>query len=239
MVNNFDREILEFLSHSSGSHYLVVKTALVIAESSLLKGAVAISILWWVWLKDTGRLINQDMFAIKTIIGACLAVIIGRFAQNLLPMRPRPIHNPEVGYSVVEGIFESSLESWSSFPSDHAVLFFAIATAVWIKSRPAGLFLFFWSLFVICLPRVYLGLHYPTDIVAGAALGIAIMFICVRIPLPAFTRTFLDKAENRHSALLYPMVFLLSLQIATLFDGARHLAQGAIHVLSIVIRDYT
>ena len=239
MVDNFDREILEFLNLSSGSRFIFVKTAVIVATNDLLKGVLVTTLLWWVWLKDTGRLINKDLFTVRTIIGAFSAVFVGRLAQNLLPMRLRPIHHPEIDFKLVEGIFESPLEDWSSFPSDHAVLFFALSTAIFAKSRVLGILVFCWSFFVICLPRVYLGIHYPTDILAGAMLGIVIMYIFLKLPLSSLTWGILQRMENRYPAILFAMVFLVSAQIATLFDSARGLATGGIEILSIVLRAYT
>jgi undecaprenyl-diphosphatase len=57
-----------------------------------------------------------------------------------------------------------------SFPSDHAAVGFAIAFAVLAFSRRGGiLFLAFATL--IGLSRIALGLHYPSDVVAGALVG--------------------------------------------------------------------
>jgi undecaprenyl-diphosphatase len=57
-----------------------------------------------------------------------------------------------------------------SFPSDHAAAAFAIAVAVLTFSRPVGA----WLLAVataIALLRIAVGLHYPSDVVAGALVG--------------------------------------------------------------------
>jgi undecaprenyl-diphosphatase len=61
-----------------------------------------------------------------------------------------------------------------SFPSGHAMVIFAIATLVspylkgWWKALP-------WALAVaVCLSRLYLGAHFPLDVVAGAGLGVVI-----------------------------------------------------------------
>ena len=57
-----------------------------------------------------------------------------------------------------------------SFPSDHAAVAFAIAFAVLAFSRRAGIvFLAFATL--IGLSRISLGLHYPSDVVAGLVVG--------------------------------------------------------------------
>ena len=69
----------------------------------------------------------------------------------------------------------------SSFPSGHAAFFFALSTVVLLYNkkvhpRPtfwwgAGL-LFFLASFLISISRVFVGIHWPSDILAGAAIGI-------------------------------------------------------------------
>ena len=57
-----------------------------------------------------------------------------------------------------------------SFPSDHAAAAFAIAFAVYAVSRWAGA-AFLAAAAAIAISRVALGLHYPSDVFAGALVG--------------------------------------------------------------------
>ena len=57
-----------------------------------------------------------------------------------------------------------------SFPSDHAAVAIAIAFAVLAFSRRAGL-LFLATAILIALSRVALGMHYPSDVLAGMVIG--------------------------------------------------------------------
>ena len=86
--------------------------------------------------------------------------------------RVRPLNELRLLSIVHYGMDNSNWKQLSSFPSDHAALFFTLAVGIYFASRRAGWFCFiYYSLLFICLPRVYLGEHYPTDIVAGAAIG--------------------------------------------------------------------
>jgi undecaprenyl-diphosphatase len=60
-----------------------------------------------------------------------------------------------------------------SFPSAHATSSAAAATAMARISPPAGVPLAVLAA-AICVGRPYLGMHYPSDVAAGAALGIAL-----------------------------------------------------------------
>ena len=59
-----------------------------------------------------------------------------------------------------------------SFPSESATVVFALATGVWIVRRGRMAAAMFLMAFLLSFARIYLGVHYPLDIVGGAAIGI-------------------------------------------------------------------
>ena len=58
----------------------------------------------------------------------------------------------------------------ASFPSDHAIGAFVIATSIWLFHRKEGALAALAAL--IAISRVWTGVHYPLDVLAGAAIGI-------------------------------------------------------------------
>jgi len=57
-----------------------------------------------------------------------------------------------------------------SFPSDHAAIAFAVAMSIWFAWPRLGR----WALAaaaIVALGRVYVGVHYPMDVLVGALLG--------------------------------------------------------------------
>jgi undecaprenyl-diphosphatase len=60
----------------------------------------------------------------------------------------------------------------AGFPSDHATASFAIATAILLRNRRWGIVAIALAT-LLALTRVAIGVHYPTDVLAGAALGSA------------------------------------------------------------------
>jgi undecaprenyl-diphosphatase len=91
---------------------------------------------------------------------------------NLIYFRPRPFATHKVNLLFYR-------PSDSSFPSNPAAVGFSVAVAVWLTHRQAGVTLLvlaiLWS-----LARVYCGVHYPLDIVAGAAVGSLAAVLIVR-----------------------------------------------------------
>jgi undecaprenyl-diphosphatase len=70
-----------------------------------------------------------------------------------------------------------------SFPSDHASAAFAIAFAVLMFDRVAGM-LFVAAAALVALGRVLVGVHYPGDVLAGACVGIACALVVVKLARP-------------------------------------------------------
>jgi len=67
-----------------------------------------------------------------------------------------------------------------SFPSGHATIAFAMAVVL-SQKEPKWKWLFYMLAVLISLSRVYLGAHYPLDIIAGSALGLTIGFLSLRV----------------------------------------------------------
>jgi undecaprenyl-diphosphatase len=104
--------------------------------------------------------------AVAAFAAAGGALLIAHFVSDAVD-RPRPF----VAHAATIHPFLAHAAD-PSFPSDHATAAFAIATAVALRLRVAGLILIGLATVLAC-GRVFLGLHYPSDVVAGAALGAA------------------------------------------------------------------
>jgi membrane-associated phospholipid phosphatase len=154
----------------------------------------------------------------STILGT-FGTIVARLLAHFLPYRMRPftlsyLHFPDSGWHG---------PLWGCFPSDHAVLFMAIAVGIYFVSRLLGSFAIAWVLLAICLPRLYMGDHWPTDILVGLLMGVGSAWL-VKIPVvQAFFDRHLSNLYQRYPRPFITILFLWSLSIATIFEDARHL----------------
>ena len=130
--------------------------------------ALALLALWFEQKDLTGfrDLSGVDKHNQQAVLTATLSAALANLllkVMNLLYFRPRPFANHSVNL-----LFYRPTDS--SFPSNAATLGFAIAVGVWFFNRSWG-----WSLMMIAalfgLSRILGGVHYPLDVVAGAALG--------------------------------------------------------------------
>lgn len=111
----------------------------------------------------------KKTLAVAALAATTLALTDTLCSEVLKPLfnRPRPC-NPEL---MVQGArCLAGLKSSLSFPSAHATNIFALATLLALL-YPAGGFFFFAFAGIIGLSRVYIGVHYPLDVVGGAIAG--------------------------------------------------------------------
>jgi undecaprenyl-diphosphatase len=84
----------------------------------------------------------------------------------------------------------------SSFPSAHAASAFACATILAAGAPRRVVVPFFLLAAAIAFSRVYVGVHYPLDVLAGAALGVAVA-LAVRLLLGPGSRALRSRAADR------------------------------------------
>ena len=134
--------------------------------------ALALIALWLSW-----RPRNQ-WAALLAGASAFLALGIGQLIGKAMP-RPRPYLS-----HAVHQLIPPSLDT--SFPSDHATLGFAIGVMVWRYNKRAGVALLVLAA-VMAFARVFVGAHYPGDVLGGAVLGgvtsFALGVVCEKEPV--------------------------------------------------------
>lgn len=132
-------------------------------------------------------LVRKDTRQVGVMMGIALAldVVLCNGIIKPLAARPRPfVLRPEI-----ELLVKAPREF--SFPSGHTAASFAAAGAMWFgrqKGRGAALIL----AAVIGLSRIYLYVHYPSDVVCGAALGLLCGFLGA-----VFARKCMERCKMR------------------------------------------
>lgn len=126
----------------------------------------------WFWLP-----VSAVALYYRRLLGARLAagLVISNVLVLLLKIlaaRPRP-------YEVLQGIHVLDTDQFSSFPSGHAANVFMAAFILSIH-YPKYRWAFYGLAIVVSFSRIYVGVHYPLDVVAGALLGIAVGWTAVR-----------------------------------------------------------
>lgn len=100
------------------------------------------------------------------VMGATLSVMLfGELIIKHLVARPRPF--------VINGAIELIIKAPSgfSFPSSHTATCFAMATTIYLFHKRLGVVAYVYAS-LVAFSRMYLYVHYPSDIIGGIALGI-------------------------------------------------------------------
>ena len=123
------------------------------------------------------------------LISYAMVFVVGQYGLKDLIARPRPCHMDETVALLV------SHPSSFSCPSTHSAWAFAAAASIFSWHKKAGLVAGVLAL-IVAFGRLYLFVHFPTDVLFGIALGILSAFVAYSI-VKAADRKIKDKAKAK------------------------------------------
>lgn len=232
LVNAFDSGILLWLNKLSQSSQTANQWLEFLSNNDLAKGVLSLTLFWWAWNwkgpPRPGEREDRRRLLFAGLMGALLALFVGRAMQLFLPFRPRPMNHPALGFQLPVGI-DQRMGDMSSFPSDHAALFFSLATILSMVWPLLGVLAGLEATVMICLPRAYLGFHYPSDLLVGALIGVLSVVLCTRPRIRDLIAAPAWRFLERYPGLFYAGMFFLTFELATLFDSIREFGSFAVH----------
>ena len=166
MSQCMDRTIFFFINHGLSNPFF---NSIMPVISEISDGPIlfAVSLVLMFSRKRKLKLLGLIMLAGLTV---SFYVVSGLKA---LVARPRPS-------LVLTDVFLLAKEKSMSFPSNHAATSFMAATALTAYfKRYAAVFYSFAA--AVAVSRVYMGVHYPSDVLAGAVIGIAIGYLLTKV----------------------------------------------------------
>ncbi|MFE8010182.1 phosphatase PAP2 family protein [Streptomyces sp. NPDC057418] len=153
-----------------------------VGEFGIMLGMVLVGL--WCWWSVRRRGTTEDSVTgvaglVWAPLAAGIALIINIPIRGFVE-RPRPFNDHEGLEVLVEG------KTDFSFVSDHATMAMAIGVGIFVAHRKFGLFAIALALLEgFC--RVYMGVHYPTDVIGGFALGTAVALLLAPLAMMLLT----------------------------------------------------
>lgn len=178
---SFDYQLFQFVNGLAGRVPFFDQLMIMYTKYGLFLFGL---LLMWIWFTKKEHENENRLAVLFTITAASMALLINHLVGDIY-FRPRPFSD-----HLVTLLVNKSLDP--SFPSDHSAGVFAIAfTFFWRKQRFRYGFL---SLAILMgISRVYVGVHYPLDVVGGAITG--------------FLGTFSVKWQSRNLSPIFKWIF--------------------------------
>ena len=163
MLQSADRQIVTLLNNAVG-HFQPWDNFMEAMVSDYLvpvAGSLMVFGLWFLG-PEASRVRNQ-IAAITATASMGIASLVTLIVNGLY-FRERPFVSQDLNL-----LFYQPTDS--SFPSNSAAVAFAIAAAIFSAHHRLGIMMYILA-FMWAFARVYSGVHYPSDVIVGAGLGI-------------------------------------------------------------------
>ncbi len=171
-VNAFDFYVEHWINAAAGHNALLDLFGVVLAKFAPEIWALIFLIMWF-W--PPYRRSRARRAVVYAVVAGVVALVINIIITHIAPYRPRPfVLEPHLVHQLI------AHKADSSFPSDHAAGSFGFAIGLLFAGLSDGI----WALLLalaVAWARVFVGVHWPTDVLVGALVGIVSGFLVLRL----------------------------------------------------------
>ena len=163
-MNSFDLPIYHFINQWAGHHPVLDTIMAFLAQYALELYFVLFLLAWFALPKsDSEKRHILVVAGFSGVLALGFNALIGQFF-----FRPRPF------VTLPKGTFTQLIPHSfdTSFPSDHTSGSFGFAAGSWKKTSILVRWSFTLLAILVAIARVYTGVHWPTDVLAGIVIGI-------------------------------------------------------------------
>ena len=178
------------LINNLGKHVTYLDPVMTFIAEYMVFILVLTVILFWLTRRNVDRIM-----VICGFITFGVAEIIGKVAGNI-----HSNHQPFAELANVNKLIGHEIDN--SFPSDHTILFFSFCVTFYLFKKRAGMIWISLACFV-GLSRIWAGVHYPADVMVGAAISIFTALIVYQtVPKLNFIKKWLALYEKGEQVIL-------------------------------------
>lgn len=141
-------------------------------------------------------------FGLAFLLGISVGAILTNGCLKLLVARPRPYADESSLYYQFWLLVGQHVEPDNSFPSGHTTAAFAAAMAIFFRCDKRFSWIAFIGAFTVAVSRIYLAVHFPSDVLVGVIVGIISgcigTLIAVKAPKICYDIDFLHMKKGKH-----------------------------------------
>jgi undecaprenyl-diphosphatase len=181
MTLQIDKDIILWITSLEGKSAILDRIMIIMANDYFVPVSIALILMaiWFLGRNAAERDNHQRAVACAAIsIGSACGLIL---ACNHIYRHPHPFEDMPQLLDTVNHIFYPIVDP--GFPSNTSAVTFAAATAIWQRTRKLGVLVFIPAI-LMPLAKLYAAVYYPSDILAGALLGILTAYFIYKIVMP-------------------------------------------------------
>jgi len=149
--------------------------------------AGCIFIFWMQGARPGGQRVRQRVLTI--LFGLLMAIVLSLLSGELASWPP-PSRNPSLAHFYPPYLMENT--NSNSFPSQSSALYAVVAAGIFSLHKVVGSALWVGVGLIVGLPRLYVGGHYPSDVLVGSILGL-LGYFCARTFLEPSLSPYLER----------------------------------------------